>query len=75
MVSCTVGEENLIVKCTECGNTFRIDIPSDGDIVACPVCEADFKAVVKNGNVQMKEFVYEDDDDGELLARGENGCR
>jgi DNA-directed RNA polymerase subunit RPC12/RpoP len=64
-----VGEENMIMKCTECGNTFRIEVPGDGDIVACPICEADFKAVVKNGNVQMKEFVYEDYDGGELFTR------
>ena len=50
------------MKCTECGNTFSIQVPSDGDIVACPICEADFKAVIKNEKVQFKEFVYEDDD-------------
>jgi len=57
----------LIVKCTECGNTFSIHVPSDGDIVACPICEADFKAVINNEKVQFKEFIYEDDD---LLEQG-----
>jgi predicted nucleic acid-binding Zn ribbon protein len=50
------------VKCTECGNTFSIHVPGDGDIVACPICEADFKAVIKNEKIQFKEFIYEDDD-------------
>jgi predicted nucleic acid-binding Zn ribbon protein len=59
----------LIVKCTECGNTFSVGVTGDGDIVACPVCEADFKVVVKNGKIQFKEFVYEDDDLGELWTR------
>lgn len=61
-----VGDVRVIVKCSECGNTFRIDIPSDGDVVACPICEADYKAIVKDGKVRFEAFVYEGEDLGEL---------
>jgi ribosomal protein S27E len=56
----------MIVKCLECGNTFNINTPNTDDIVTCPVCETDYKATVKDGKIQLSEFIYETEDLGEL---------
>lgn len=56
----------MIVKCFECGNTFKVNTPSNDELVACPVCEADYKAVIKDGKVHFEAFIYEDADLGEL---------
>jgi uncharacterized Zn finger protein (UPF0148 family) len=56
----------MIVKCSECGNTFKRDCLKDGEVVACPICEADYKVTVKDGQVRVASYVYETEDLGEL---------
>jgi DNA-directed RNA polymerase subunit RPC12/RpoP len=55
-----------ILKCTECGNTFKKDSVKDGDIVACPICEADYRVRIIDGKVKLDQFIYEKEDLGEL---------
>jgi hypothetical protein len=56
----------MIVKCPECGNTFKIEKLVDSDIVRCPICEAQYKLIIENGKGKLQEFVYENEDAGEL---------
>jgi DNA-directed RNA polymerase subunit RPC12/RpoP len=55
-----------ILKCSECGNTFKKDTVKEGDIVACPICEADYTILVKDGKVHLVDYMYETKDLGEL---------
>jgi hypothetical protein len=56
----------MILKCTECGNTFSKEGPVNDEIVSCPICEAQYRAVIKSGKVRLEDFVFEEKDLGEL---------
>jgi predicted nucleic acid-binding Zn ribbon protein len=56
----------MITKCTECGNTFKIDTPKADDVVTCPTCEANYKTTIEDGKIRLSEYVYEGEDPGEL---------
>jgi hypothetical protein len=38
----------------------------DREVVACPICEADYQVIVNNGKIEINEYVYEGPDLGEL---------
>ena len=56
----------MIAKCSECGNTIKIDKILTDEIVACPTCETNYKAIVKDGKTKLTEYTYENKDPGEL---------
>lgn len=56
----------LTFKCIECGNTFEKNNVKEGEIVACPICEADYRIQFKDGKASIESFIYEEEDLGEL---------
>jgi len=56
----------IILKCTECGNTFLKERLIDGEVVSCPVCEANYRVEMKDGRFRLVDFVFEEKDLGEL---------
>ncbi len=56
----------MILRCTECGNTFGKEGVIHDQIVNCPICEAQYKAVVEHGKLRVKDYVFEEADLGEL---------
>lgn len=55
-----------ILKCSECGNTFKTDAVKGGEIVTCPICEANYEVHIKEGRIKLEMFIYGKEDLGEL---------
>jgi DNA-directed RNA polymerase subunit RPC12/RpoP len=55
-------EEKMIFKCTQCGNTFTREAAVQDDIVTCPICDAQYITVVNLGKIQLKDYVFEEQD-------------
>ena len=54
------------MKCTECGNTFQRERLVNGEVLTFPVCDANYKAVIKDGKLRLEDLVFEEQDLGEL---------
>ena len=39
---------------------------AEGQVVTCPICDANYKIVIKNGKIRLEDFVFEENDLGEL---------
>ncbi len=56
-----------ILKCSECGNTFRSSTVKERDIVTCTTCEANYKVQIKDGKIRLETYIHEEEDSEELL--------
>ena len=57
----------IIIKCTECGNTFQKDILALGKVVDCPICKAQYKVVeTTDGKLRLEDFVIDENEFDEL---------
>ena len=54
------------MKCSDCGNTFQKERLANGEVVNCPICDANYKAVLKDGKLRLEDFMFEEKDLGEL---------
>ena len=53
-----------IQKCSECGNTFQIDIYNIGELLSCPSCSSYYEVVSESGQLKLKLFEF-----GEIRPR------
>ena len=49
-------------KCSECGNTFKINALTEDELSVCPICDATYRAVIKDGKLKLEDFIYENED-------------
>jgi DNA-directed RNA polymerase subunit RPC12/RpoP len=62
------GLARIIIKCTECGNTFKKDSVAKDEVVTCPICEAQYKAVATTDNrLRFEDFVLDESDSDDEL--------
>lgn len=40
--------------------------PKNGESVCCPICEAQYKAVISEGKLRLEESIWGENDPGEL---------
>lgn len=61
------GLFKIILKCTDCGNTFKKECIALGEVLTCPICEAQYKAVATtDGKLRIEDFVVDENDYDEL---------
>jgi lysine biosynthesis protein LysW len=52
----------FILKCINCGNTFKTENVEQGKLVTCPICEAEYTLLVGEGKIRLKELIFENDE-------------
>ena len=61
----------IILKCANCGNTFRTETVVEGKLVACPICEAEYKVLFEEGKIRLKESICENDESTDYYSVNE----